>query len=253
MKLRNELTRLLPVLLGTVAWAGAFGVAHAAQRLVPADTVVHARLDKDLTSKSALRGERFMATLAHDDYSGFPEGTRFEGVVTDVQHPAKNRPGVLNVKIERAVLPGGQRVPVSGSLASLDSKDVQRSKDGRLVSREKGKKFDAKWVGYGAAGGAVLSTLFGGKLLNGALIGALGGAAYSYLNKDKDKEKKGHYSEVSLKRGTDFGFRLNSRAAFADGQAYRYAAYEPAEDDRDSRDRDRDNRDRDRDRRERDR
>ena len=80
------------------------------------------------------------------------------------------------------------------------------------------KKFDWKWVGYGAGGGAVLGTIFGGNLLRGALLGGLGGAVYSYLNRDKNRE----FKDVELSRGTEFGIRLDNRVAFADRTDYEY-------------------------------
>ena len=147
---------------------------------------------------------------------------------------------------------------MTGTLASLDSKDVERGKDGRLESRhgKKGGKFETKWVGYGAAGGAVLSTVFGGNFLKGALLGAAGGAAYAYLNKGKGGHDR--YRDVEQRPGTKFGVRLNNKMAFRTNPSYHYAVYDRDRDndDRDDRDSGRDgdrDRDRDRDKRDRDR
>jgi hypothetical protein len=213
-----------------LALAGAVGAAPAkktaqrtvpaVQRTVPADTVVRAQLEDQLSSRTAAKGDKFTALLSSKDRSGFPEGTTFHGVVTEVEHGAKEKPDTLDVKFTRAVLPGGQAVSVTGVLAGLEKDDVRRTKDGRLVSaKTRGGKFQTKWVGYGAAGGAVLSTIFGGRTLKGALLGALGGAAYGYVNKGKKKE----YGEVELSSGTEFGIRLDSRAAFAENSRFRYA------------------------------
>jgi len=203
--------------------------ANANARVIPMDTVVKLELDDKLSSRDAARGDRFTATLADDDHSGFPEGTTFEGIVTEVRRSTKSQPGILDMKIQRAVLPGGRAVGVNGTLASLEDDDVRRSTNGRLEARRSGgkNKFDAKWVGYGAAGGAVLSTVFGGKLGKGAIMGALGGAAYAYLNKGKGKNS---YSEVELSRGTDFGIRMHNRVAFQDSSSFRYATYDPDRD-----------------------
>lgn len=238
--------------LAAVGLAGAANAAPATQvRYVPSNTVVRARLEDDLSTKTARVGDHFSAKLGNKDYSGLPEGTRFQGVVTDVERPDKKHPGVLDVKIQKAVLPNGTVVPMTGTLASLDDKDVERGSDGRLESRhaKKGGKFETKWVGYGAAGGAVLSTVFGGNFLKGALLGAAGGAVYSYLNKGKGGH--GKYRDVELSSGTKFGIRLNNQLAFRTNPSYHYAVYERDRDDRDN-DRDRD-KDRDRDRSDRDR
>jgi len=226
-------------------------------RAIPQDTVIRLEMVDKLTSRTARRGDLFTAELSDKDRSGFPERTRFEGSVIDVRRAEKNQPGVLGIKIHRAIMPDGSLVAVNGTLSGLTGDDVQRRGDGRLESRGKSnKKIDLKWVGYGAAGGAVLGTILGGSddLLKGGLLGALGGAAYSYLNKDKDK-KSASYRDVELARGTPFGVRVHHRVSFRDSDRFRYAEYDPRDEDLDYRDRDRDSRydedrniDRDRDR-----
>lgn len=188
--------------------------------VVPSDTVVKVELDRELTSETARVGDQFTASVSGEDRSRFPQGTRLAGKVTEVQRSGSGKPGVLNMAFDRALLPDGTSVPISGTLSSLDEEQVTRSKDGRLVAR-KGRKsrFDWKWVGYGAAGGAVLGEVLGNKaFLKGALLGALGGAAYSYLNKGKHKSE---FRDVDLAQGTQFGVRLNRQVAFADPDAVR--------------------------------
>jgi hypothetical protein len=187
--------------------------------VIPGNTVVRVKLDNELSSKTARRGDEVSATIDRDDRSRFPEGTKFEGEVTQVQKSKDGEPGVIDLAFSRAVLPDGTSVQINGELASLDEKDVQQTPDGRLEAKAgKKKKFDLKWVGIGAAGGAVLSTILGGKALKGALIGALGGAAYAYLNQKKGAK----VGDVELAEGTEFGIRLDNRVAFADNTSYRY-------------------------------
>jgi hypothetical protein len=233
-------------------------------RAIPQDTVIRLEMVDKLTSRTARRGDLFTAQLSDKDRSGFPERTRFEGSVIDVRRAEKNQPGVLGIKIHRAIMPDGSLVAVNGTLSGLTGDDVQRRSDGRLESRGKSSgKIDPKWIGYGAAGGAVLGTILGGSddLLKGGLLGALGGAAYSYLNKDK-AGKNASYRDVELSRGTPFGVRVHHRVSFRDSGRFRYADYDPRDEDLDYRDRDRDSRgdvdrdydrDRDADRYERDR
>ncbi len=233
----------VPVVLAALELAVGAAAAPVGQvRYVPGNTVIKARLEGDVSSKSARVGDRFAARLADRDYSGLPEGTRFQGVITEARRSDKGHPGVLDVKIQKAVLPNGTVIPMTGTLASLDSKEVDRTSDGRLESRhaKRGGKFETKWLGYGAAGGAVLSTVFGGNFLKGALLGAAGGAAYAYLNKGKGGH--GGYRDVELSQGTRFGIRLNNQLAFRDNSSYHYAVYER---DREDQDRDRDDRSRD--------
>lgn len=245
--MKQHAARMLATAL--VATFGMSGIVQAqplsaSSRQIPTDTVVQLQLANALSSRNAHPGDLFTARLSDRDHSGFPLKTRFEGSVIEAKPASKDRPGVLGIKIHRAFLPDGSLVAVNGTLAGLDEDSVQRSSSGRLEARGKAKnKLDLKWVGYGAAGGAVLGTILGdgNDLFKGALLGALGGAAYSYLNKDKDHKRTG-YSDVQLARDTDFGIRVHNVVAFRDKDTYRYAAYDSRNDriyrDGDSRNRD---------------
>jgi hypothetical protein len=235
--MRTQMARALtPVVIGAMAMsiAAPASAQRYGSRSVPANTIVRVKLEDELSTRNARVGDRFEARLDDEDRSGFPEGTRFEGSVTQVERPTQSRPGVLGMKIHRAILPDGRLVAATAFPASLQDEDVRRTENGRLESRgkSKGDKFDWKWVGYGAGGGAVLSTIFGGGFLKGALLGGVGGAIYSYLNRDKGK-KKGEFRDVELDRGTEFGIRLYDRVAFNDSREYRYATSDDRFDDRD--------------------
>ena len=143
-------------------------------------------MDTALSTRSARVGDRFAGVLAGSDRSGFPEGTQFRGMVRQVQQHTKTRPGMLDVEIQQAYFPGGDKIGLSGHLASLGSDDVRRMENGRLEALPRsGGKMDWKWAGYGAGAGAVLTSVMGGKLLNGVLLGGLGPAAYSYLTRSQ--------------------------------------------------------------------
>jgi hypothetical protein len=210
------MTRSLPVALAVI---GLVGVRPAAAQRdtvsIPADTVVRVKLDDPLSSRTTREGDTFAAIADNDDTSGFPEGTRFQGVVTEVRRKTSNQPGVLDFEFRRAYLPDGRRVDIDGQLASLEYDDIRRTDDGRIEARSRrgSDKFDLKWVGYGAAAGAVLSTIFGGNLLKGGLLGGLGGAVYGYLNRDKGGSSR-DFKDVSLERGKEFGIRMLDRVAF---------------------------------------
>jgi hypothetical protein len=191
--------------------------------VIPENTVVRLKLEDRVGSRDSRVGDRFAATLSPSDRSGFPNGTRFQGEVTEVERKREDEPGVLNIRMRTAYLPDGSRVPLSGRLTSLSSRDLRRTSDGRLEARSKGGsgKPDWKWAGYGAAGGAVLSAILGGGVLKGALLGGVGGGIYSYLNRDKNKSQ---IRDVDLPAGTEFGMRLDDRVAFDDQDRYRYSA-----------------------------
>jgi hypothetical protein len=204
----------LPLLITVLGLLGAQS-ADAQSRgrtTVPADTVVRLKMDTTLNSHDARKGQTFAAVLADEDRSGFPEGTRFQGVVREVQRRTSEKPGMLDVQIQSAYVPGGGKTAVSGRLASLDGDDVRRTKNGRLEARKRtGGKTDWKWAGYGAGAGAILSAVTGGKALKGAVLGGLGGAVYSYLSRDKGG--KDTFRDVDLPRGTEFGMRLERQVS----------------------------------------
>lgn len=200
----------LPLLLSAFAMMGAHSaIAQSRGRsTVPADTVVRLKLDTALNSHDARRGDTFAAVLAKDDRSGFPEGTRFQGVVKEVQRRTSDKPGMLDVQIQSAYAPGGSKTTMSGRLASLEGDDVRQMKNGRLQARKGSKsKMDWKWAGYGAGAGAIVSAVTGGKVLKGAVIGGLGGTIYSYLSRNKGG--KDTFRDVDLPRGTEFGMRVD--------------------------------------------
>jgi hypothetical protein len=184
------------------------------RRVIPANTVVEVTLDEEISSKTARVGDRITATLDRDDRSRFPEGTRFEGRITEAEPASKDRPGVIDASFDEAVLPDGRSIRIDGSLAGLDGKSIRRTADGRLESRKSGKsKFDWKWVGVGAGAGAILGGIFGDDdWLKGALLGSVGGAVYAYLNKGKDVDKRERH-DVVLREGSKFGVLLDRQVA----------------------------------------
>jgi len=215
-------TAIAVAALATLGVARVASAQKGSSRTIPPNTIVRAELDDQLSSRTARKGDVFTATLSDKDYSGLPEGTRFQGVVQEVQKSGKDKPGVLAVRFQRVMLPGGASQAFAGELADLKEKGLRQTSSGRLESKAPRKKFDARWVGYGAAGGAILGTILGGATSRGAILGGLGGAAYAYLNKSKKKE----HGDVELSQDTEFGIRLNDRVAFTDKAEYRYARYE---------------------------
>jgi hypothetical protein len=176
--------------------------ADRARAQVPEGTVVKVELMGYLSSKTAKVGDRVTAQVSPDDYSGIVPGTLITGRVVEARPAAKNRPGVLDIQFDR-LDSGNGLIPISGDLAGLGKDEVSTAADGRLVSKRKsGSKL--KFLGYGAAGGALLGQLLGEK----PLIGALAGAAAGYLYGQSQKSK-GSYRDVELKEGSEFGVRLS--------------------------------------------
>jgi hypothetical protein len=176
----------------------------AATQEVPRNTVVKVQLMEDLSSKDAKVGDLVRAAVAPDDESGLPPGTNLVGRVTQVQRATKSRPGVIDVRFSVAELPD-RWTPISGTLYSLNDRDVERTASGRLVA--KGRRNErGKFIGYGALGGVVLGSLLGTSSLEGALLGAAAGYLYGESRRDKSK-----YRDVQLSDGDTFGVRLDRR------------------------------------------
>ena len=123
-------------------------------------TVIPAELDTAVSSKSSRRGDTFRSTVrSGEDDAGLPEGTKIEGVISQVTPASSGNPGVLDVDFTRIILPGGQTRAIEGSLISLDRETVQRDASGRLVARDRRAADRLKWVGIGAGAGAIISVL----------------------------------------------------------------------------------------------
>jgi OmpA family protein len=171
-----------------------------------------------LSSDQNQPGDRFTATVETNG-TGYdlPAGTRVEGVVTQVQQARSNRPGTLDVQFNDLRLPDGQTYRIAGSPTSLDSKSVQRTSDGRLVSRSSSSNHN-KFIAYGAGAGLIIGSMLGSNV-KGALAGAAAGYLFGRFNKNK-----GNGHEVVLKPGTEFGVRLDQRVALASasGNGYGY-------------------------------
>jgi hypothetical protein len=195
----------LAVLLPGAALAQGYGYSQRVS--LPQGTVLKAELNDRLSSTSSRPGDRFTGNVVNDG-TGLPSGTQVIGQVTDVRRADDNHPGVVDVDFRTLRLPNGRTYPIDGRLTSLDSDSVQRTSSGRLEARGRSSRNKYQFLGYGAGGGALISALTGGNLLKGALLGAIAGFAYDQLN--KDKRDNGHYSEVNLKPGTEFGVALQS-------------------------------------------
>lgn len=199
-----------PMQLVSISKAGS-AVAGVRTISVPAGAVVPVTLDTELNSATVKRGDRFMATVrsVSPGDSEFPSGTKIEGVVTEAVAKNANNNGVLAVDFRAAVLPSGVRVPLVGTLTSLDNTAVTQSQ-GRIMARE---GTDAKNTGrnviIGAGAGFIL-----GKVIdkNSTITAALGGVA-GYLLGQRDKNKA---ADVNLAAGTEIGVRVDRGVSYND-------------------------------------
>lgn len=175
---------------------------------IKAGTVMRARLENKLSSKTAFVGQAFKSTTVDPIYSSngvllVPQGSAVVGHITGVQKAQKNgKPGMLSVSFTSVTLPSGRKATISGSLAEAGQGDKNTVDNEGTVSGNKTKNRNLKWIGGGTAGGAVIGGIAGGG--TGALIGAGVGAVGGLIGKSVTKGK-----EVEVDSGTEFGVYVN--------------------------------------------
>lgn len=213
---QNNRVRLLALYLALFCLSVAPVWAATRRAVLSSGTVVPVRLDKALNSKTAHEGDRVSVTVrSGDDDATLPEGTRFEGVVREVQPASGDKPGVLDIDFRRMTTPGGQDRAFNGSVISLDAKNVERSDSGRLTAKVDKNKDRLKFIGIGAGAGLVIGSLSKGNTFTSTLLGAAAGYLYNeFGNKPKP-------SDVDLKAGSEFGVRVDREFAFQTNQIER--------------------------------
>lgn len=174
---------------------------------VAAGKTMRVRLNDELDSEKARVGDTFTGTIVDPVYSSggvmvVPQASTITGRVTRVTRAGKDgEPATLDVQFVSLELPNSTRRAISGSLTQLSESGGESDNEG-TVSARRTKDRNVKFIGGGAAGGAVLGGIAGGG--KGALIGGIVGAGAGLLG---SKLKKGH--EVKVKSGTEFGVVLN--------------------------------------------
>lgn len=212
----NSGTRIVSINNGGAAMTGGTQVAGMRQISIPAQSVIPVTLDQDLSSATAIRGQRFTATVISERLgdSEFPRGTKIEGVVTESTRKSGNNPGTLDLRFRNAVLPNGTRVPLGGQLIALDNDSVVNA-NGRVVATEKvGKGNALKVIGIGAGAGFVIGKLLKKDGALPAILGAAGGFLYGRL-KNKDD-----VADARVAAGTKLGVLLNKSVAYSDTSGY---------------------------------
>jgi len=201
------LATLIALALGTVNLTGAQTRRRPVYYSVAANTVMRVRLDTELNSQKAHVGDTFSSTLVDPVYSKngvmlAPQGSKVMGRVTSVQRAGRNgEPATMDVQFVSIRLPNGVHTAINGSLAELSTSNATSDNEG-TVSAKRTSHRKVKFIGGGAAGGAVIGAIAGGG--KGALIGAGVGAVAGIIG---GRVKKGH--EVKVTSGTEFGVILN--------------------------------------------
>lgn len=174
---------------------------------VDTGTVIRARMNKTISSKTAVVGNTFTVTVTEPVYSNngivvIPTGSTITGRVDSVKKAGKEgKPGEIDASFISVRLPNGRTRAINGSLTELTEGGTKSDDEGTATGKKMGNR-KLIFIGGGAAGGAVLGAAIGGG--KGALIGGAIGAAGGFLG---DRFIKGNEAEV--KSGTEFGVYLN--------------------------------------------
>lgn len=182
---------------------------------IESGTVIPVRLEDELSSRTARKGDRFwmsMRDVSGTAYAGLPEGTRIEGVVTGASPKDGKNPGLLELNFKRLVLPDGRIAQIDGSLIGLDNASVIRNSDGVFTARTSKKDDRIVFAGYGAGAGLLVGLLTK-KPLEGAVLGGVLGYLFGEVQRNNQRP-----SDVELKRGTEFGVRLDNDLVIRSGR-----------------------------------
>ncbi len=204
------------VVAALVACSGVAVNAQSRTVSLSSGTVLAVHLNDELTSNNSRKGDRFSATVEDKDSNGdynstaLPVGAKVQGYIRSVQPKKDKNPGVLDIAFNKVVMPDGRSYSIDGSLISLDNKSVQKDSQGRLIAKKAHKTDRLTYVGYGAAGGAIIGLLTSRKhIFEDAALGAAAGYVLGALDKSKQP------NDVKLKSGTQLGVRLDSRLSYS--------------------------------------
>jgi hypothetical protein len=170
-------------------------------------TVVRARMNSTISSKTTKAGSTFTTTITEPVYSStgvvvIPVGSTMTGRIDSVKPSRKGgNVGEIDVTFISVRLPNGRLQTINGSLTELDSKS-SKSNDEGTASGDKTSNRKVKFIGGGGAGGAIIGAAVGGG--KGALIGGIIGGVGGLIAETQTKGE-----EATVKSGTEFGVYIN--------------------------------------------
>ena len=201
--------------------------ASSGSSILPAGTLFKVLLLEDISASKNHIGDQIHARLLEpvqsDAQIAIPAGSVFEGRVTQAIRPRRpSRAGSLAIAFDSVHLPGGQRIPVSVSLASVNvnaGSPLKMDREGRLHGARPG----AMWmlINGGAAGGIAKVADDGTQLIVEAIISTATDAstagtariAASVVSGAFMLTRKGH--DVVLPNHTEVAITLNRPLTFS--------------------------------------
>lgn len=159
----------------------------------PAGTVVQTMLQAPISSDYARVGDQVRATLGSPIAAGtsvlLPAGSQMEGQVVMVKAAGRaGSNGELDIRFTSALLPNGQRIPLSARVQTEDGTGIIK---GGTTAGRVGRAAVSTGVGagLGAALGTAMGPLSGGHVGRGAIYGTALGAGVGALGAAWQKGK----------------------------------------------------------------
>ena len=191
-----------PLIVACAFLVLAASAARAQTLVVQRYTVIPVVMVDGLSSAKNKVGDKFEAACSSSNRGGFPERTKFVGVVTQVSRKTKSAAGSIDVKFTEAVLPDGVTLPINGTLIALSEDNVKIDPvTGNLVGTETVRREIGKFMVLGAGVGLMVSG--SGKKTRGALRGAVIGTLIGAGAKPKVSA-----DDVVVPIGTEIGILL---------------------------------------------
>ncbi len=174
---------------------------RAPQHPIRAGEVIKVRMEDNLSTRTARRGQTFETSVMEPVMSTngqlvIPRGSIINGRIVAYQRPERRRkPGTIDVKFVSIKFPNGRTVPFEGSLSSLEDNEGQITGESRSRGRV---------MFVGATGGAVIGALTGG--VGSTIAGGLFGATGALLTR---RFTSGAHAEVN--RNDEIGVYVDRR------------------------------------------
>jgi hypothetical protein len=178
----------LTLLAGAALMAAPAPVMPAQGFTVNAGNIIPVVLTQKVSTRTNKAGDKVQAQCASSDCGGFPKGTKFFAVLTEVSPSSGKDPGKLKGKFVTAALPDGRQIPIEAQAQA--GEHVQGA-----TTTKKGNKGKTAAVGA-AAGALVAKNDLAGALVGGAIGGAMG------------RGKKTTGSDIEINEGTAFQLRI---------------------------------------------
>ena len=184
--------------IAAVALTAVLGLAvgAAARTLINSFTVIPVVLQGRLSSQTAHVGDQFRVRCMASDCGGFPQNTRFTGVITEAVPRQGNHPGKIKSQFVGAILPDGTKMPIRA---------VFSTPQGVKQAVDKGHKANSGAQTGGAAIGGIAGAVLGCGVVNALLGGAAGYLAGSAA--------KGRTTDYVAKPGARFHIMLTQPVA----------------------------------------